>query len=243
MTVNLGCDGLTTLWGPMTSDLDSARDIVPVKALLGCVSVLGILLLLLGLHFLFLLGLALFFEFLLFFVDQLSDLSRETCELLVVTTCIEHFEISLEQFDFGEVALHLLALLVEAVELIVEAFVGLGEVTVLDLALDQIDLADNVLIEVLNVHLHTDDLGHAELPPDHTLVLVALYLLDLSVDLREHFLEGLRVVDYGRVAVDLVAAVQVYGLSGLGLLGSHEKQYCSRDQLNRRLHFYYNNNL
>lgn len=119
---------------------------------------------------------------------------------------IEHFELFLEDFDLRKVILHLVALFVEAVKLVVESSISLSEVSILDVTLNELNLANNVLIEVLHMHLHADDLGDSELPANHTLVLVPLHLLNLSVDLPEHLLEGLGVVDHGSVAVGAVGA-------------------------------------
>ena len=119
---------------------------------------------------------------------------------------IEHFELFLEDFNLRKVRLHLAALLVEVVKLVVESSISLSEVSILDVTLNELNLANNVLIEVLHMHLHADDLGDAELPANHALVLVPLHLFNLSVDLPEHFLEGLGVVDHGSVAVGAVGA-------------------------------------
>ena len=135
--------------------------------------------------------------------DKFLDVALQARQLLVVIIYVEQFQLSLEHLYFWYVRLYFFALFVEAIELVREASARLSEVTVRYLALHQLDLVHNVLIEVLDVHFHANHFGEAELPTDHALILVSFNLLDFSIDLREHLLERSWVIDLGIVGLML----------------------------------------
>ena len=120
------------------------------------------------------LGLA-FVNFLLDFCIQLGKLS-----ILAIAIGIEQFQLDFQILKFGNGGLDFLNERVDVLELLV-SFGGvefLGHSDLLDLLVD-------VLLHVLDVHLHAYCLRQGQLPTEDALGCISLTLTEFAVNLRK----------------------------------------------------------
>ena len=153
------------------SNFDGARYVVPVECLLGSISIFRIFKFLFLVSFLDLLFLLLFLEALFSFLDKFIDFGHDghqffifgsgLCRLAVLVRLIllKQLQVLLKFLNLGNVALDVAGLVLQRSQFLLLHLGHLDVVAVLDLILNVADLALEVLLELMHMQLHGDDLG------------------------------------------------------------------------------------